>query len=75
MDAFSDLPATFAGGAFLFGFDRFPVAQHFGGVAGFGVAKNMRMPSHHFGVHFVNHVVDVEFAAFARDAREESNLE
>ena len=66
---------AFGGGAFLFGFDRFPVAQHLGGIASLRLAEHMRMSSHHLGVHFIDYVVDMELAAFLRDAREEGNLE
>jgi len=65
----------FAGRAFLFGLDRFPVAQNFRGIAGRSVGKDVRMTAHHFRVHLLNHVVDGKLAPLGRDAREEGNLE
>src|SRR5437016_12428725 len=65
---------AFAGGAFLFGLDCFPVAQHLGGVASLRLAEHMRMSPHHLCVHFIDYVVDIELAAFFRDARKKGDL-
>src|SRR6266511_2624111 len=66
---------AFAGDAFLFGLDRFPVAQHLGGVASLRLTEDMRMSPHHLCVNFVDYVVNVKFAAFFRDTRKECDLE
>ena len=64
----------FSGGAFFFGLDGFPIAQHLSRVAGGGIAENVRVTAHHLGVNFIDHVVNVEFAALLGDACKERDL-
>src|SRR5262249_8277064 len=65
---------TLACGSLLFSLDCFPVSQYFGRIAGGCIAENMWMASHHLGVHLIDDVVNIEFAAFLSHARKEGDL-
>jgi len=56
-------------------FDLLPIFQYFAGILRSLVAKNMRVPAHHFLVDFANHVGGIKAFLLRSDLRVKHNLQ